>query len=229
MFYPSPNNPKTVYLSHPLNINQPVYGGAKGTMEISSLKAIGRGDSCHTFRVAFENHAGTHVDAPAHFFENAPAVVDYPAGFWIFENPQVLEFSVRPAQLLDVGVFEGKVRSSADLLILKTGFQSFRGKEEYACRNPGIAASVGFWLREHFPDLRAVGFDFISLSSYQNRPEGRLAHKAFLDPRGQGHPVVIIEDMDLQKDLSGIQRVIVAPLLVDGIDSAPCTVLGISK
>ena len=229
MSFPNPNKTAAVYLSHPMSTDQPVYGGGKGTLEITPLKAIRLGDSCHTFSVAFENHAGTHVDAPAHFFEQAPTIVDYPADSWIFEKPQVLSVPVRAAQLLDVALLEGKIKSTTDLLILKTGFQSFRTKEEYCCHNPGISSGVGLWLREHFPAVRAIGFDFISLSSYQNRPEGRLAHKAFLDPQGRGHPIIIIEDMDLEKDLTKVERVIVVPLLVQGIDSAPCTVIGFSS
>lgn len=195
-------------------------------MEISPVKAIRQGDSCHTFRIAFENHAGTHVDAPAHFFEDAPTVLDYSANFWIFDHPQTVTLSVTPAQLLEADLFEDKVKNTTDLLILKTGFQTFRGKNEYCCHNPGISASAGLRLRERFPSLRAIGFDFISLSSYQNRLEGRLAHKAFLDPKGKGHPILIIEDMDLAKNLDELKRVVVVPLLVEGIDSSPCTILG---
>jgi len=217
-------NKTAVYLSHPLSVGQPVYGG-RGGLEIASLKAIARGDSSHTFRVVLDNHASTHVDGPAHFFENAPAVADYPADFWIFKKPQVVEIAARPAQLLDAALFQ-EVKRDTDLLLIKTGFQSQRDQEAYSTQNPGVKADAGFWLREHCPDLRAIGFDFVSLSSYQNRPEGRLAHQAFLDPHGLGQPILIIEDMDLSADLNGLKQVVAAPLLVQGIDSAPCTVIG---
>jgi len=214
------------FLSHPFSNPLPVYGTADGKIGITPDKAIAKGDSSNTFVITFNNHSGTHVDGPAHFFENAPAVVDYPAEFWVFKYPQVIEIAAKPTQLLDASLFHGKVKSDTDLLIIKTGFQSWRGREEYSCQNPGINADVGFWLREHCPNVRAIGLDLVSLSSYQNRPEGRLAHKAFLDLNGRGKPIVIIEDMDLAKDLRGLKEVTVAPLLVQGIDSAPCTVIG---
>ena len=72
-----------------------------------------------------------------------------------------------------------------------------------------------------------VGFDFISLSPYQNKEEGRKAHRTFLDPDGENQPVLIIEDMDLEGDLSFMKQVWVAPWLIKGVDSAPCTVLGL--
>lgn len=219
-------NNTAVYLSHPLSVGQPAYGGSPGTLEIAPLKAVRLGDSSHTFRVVLDNHAGTHVDAPAHFFENAATTVDYPPDFWIFRNPQVIDIAAKPAQLLDVALIDGKIKNTTDLLIIRTGFQSRRGQADYGTHNPGIHADVGFWLREHFPLVRAIGLDLVSLSSYQNRPAGRVAHKAFLDPEGKGNPIVIIEDMDLAKDLNGLTKVVVAPLLVEGIDSAPCTIIG---
>jgi arylformamidase len=217
------------FFSHPFSNPLPVYGTPDGKIDVVAEKSIAKGDSSHTFLVTLNNHSGTHVDGPAHFFENASAVVDYPADFWIFEHPQVVEIKAEPAQLIDVKILEGKVQNATDLLIIKTGFQSRRGGDDYSCRNPGIAADVGFWLREQCPNVRAIGLDLVSLSSFQNRPAGRLAHKAFLDPKGQGHPVLIIEDMDLAKDLTGLHKVVVAPLLIKGIDSAPCTIIGFSK
>ena len=75
--------------------------------------------------------------------------------------------------------------------------------------------------------VQAIGMDWISVSSFENRELGRQAHRAFLNRDGEGHPVLIIEDMDLSADLNGLREVWVAPLLVEGIDSAPCTIIGI--
>jgi kynurenine formamidase len=65
--------------------------------------------------------------------------------------------------------------------------------------------------------------DLISVSSYCNRLEGRKAHYAFLNPE-EGEPILLIEDMKL--DIDGpIDKVIVAPLLIDKADGSPCTVI----
>jgi kynurenine formamidase len=66
----------------------------------------------------------------------------------------------------------------------------------------------------------------ISISSYTNREEGRKAHHAFLNPQ-EGEPILLIEDMKL--DIDGpFDKVIVAPLLIDKTDGAPCTVIAYS-
>jgi hypothetical protein len=61
----------------------------------------------------------------------------------------------------------------------------------------------------------------------ENRELGRQAHRAFLNPESDGYPILIIEDMDLSANLNGLKQVWVAPLLVEGIDSAPYTIIGI--
>ena len=38
---------------------------------------------------------------------------------------------------------------------------------------------------------------------------------------------MLIEHMDLSTDLQNLKEVWVAPLLIEGVDSAPCTVVGI--
>lgn len=89
-----------------------------------------------------------------------------------------------------------------------------------------IHADVGIGLRHLKSSIRAVGIDWISASSFIHRKEGRAAHRAFLNPEGEGDPVLLVEDMNLFADLTRMSRVLVAPLIVEGIDSAPCTVVG---
>ena len=68
-----------------------------------------------------------------------------------------------------------------DLLLIKTGFAIFRNsndpleREKYVSQGPGISPEIGNWLRK-FRNVRAIGFDFISLTSYQHREIGRRAH-----------------------------------------------------
>ena len=78
-------------------------------------------------------------------------------------------------------------------------------------------------LRSCFPELRVLGFDSISLSSFAHRKIGREAHKTFLDHH---RPILLLEDMDLcmVDNIITLKQVIVAPLRVDGADGAPCTV-----
>lgn len=194
-------------------------------MNINLVKAISKGDSSNVYSITIENHWGTHIDCPAHFFENGLRAADYSPETWFFQKPFVLPLKLAENSLAGPEDM-GKIPEGTDLLLIKSGFSCFRGTEKYTHNNPGLKPEVGIWLREAHPYVKAVGLDFISPSSYRNRALGRESHRAFLDPDGINAPILIIEDMDLSHDLRELREVWVAPLRVEGIDSAPCTVMG---
>lgn len=221
------NNSEIKYLSYKLGAKIPGYGDKEVSLEVFQEKALDKGDSCNTFRFSMKNHCGTHVDAPAHFFKNARNITDYAAKSWIFNSPCVVEIKADKNEVIKVDQLEGLVEKKHDILLLKTGFGEFRGDDIYSCSNPMVDPAVGEWLRAERPKIRAIGFDLISIGSFSNRENGRKAHKSFLDPQANGDPVLIIEDMDLSCDLSNLTMVLVAPILITQIDSAPCTVFGV--
>ena len=85
------------------------------------------------------------------------------------------------------------------------------------------------FLRETFPKLRCVGFDFISITSWKHRAEGRKSHKAFLSPAKGEKPILAIEDMSLKRASSKIDWLVVSPLLVENSNGAPVTVIANQK
>ena len=57
-------------LSHAIDIDTPSYGN-KDRIGIVSNTAIVNGDTANTSELHFtNNHIGTHIDVPKHFFEN---------------------------------------------------------------------------------------------------------------------------------------------------------------
>lgn len=213
------------FLSYRLTEDTPSYGG-NGRLEITKEKSFEQGASCETFKMSLPNHYGTHVDCPAHFFRKGMRVAEVKANFWFFRSPQVIPTRLASGEVMGIEAVKNRIKKGTDLLLLKSGWSKKRGQEEYARANPGIGASVGYFLRSRYPSVRAIGFDWISLSSYLDQEEGRKAHRAFLNPGGVGRPLMIIEDMDLSEVTPQLQEVFVFPLRVDGIDSAPCTVVG---
>jgi kynurenine formamidase len=69
-----------------------------------------------------------------------------------------------------------------------------------------------------------VGFDFISLTSWKFREEGKIAHQVLLDPNAEGFPICIIEDMSLNKINFKVRSIIVSPLFVKSTNGGPVTV-----
>lgn len=120
-----------------------------------------------------------------------------------------------------------RLEPATDLLLIRTGYERYRSEERYWQRNPGLSAELGLWLRREYPVVKMVGLDCISITSRIHREEGRSAHRAFLDPDGEGHPVLLIEDMALATAPGQLRQVIVAPLRVSEADGGPCTVMGL--
>ena len=216
------------YLSHYLSEKTPLYGNGKGIHFVKD-KEIEIGDSCNTSNLSFPNHSGTHIDFPYHFNPDGKTVNDFPASYWNFDRVELADLSgkVDDSQIIGPELFTGLGNKKTELLLIKTGYGAYRGTERYTLTPPGLSANLAPFLRRNFPQLRCIGMDLISVSSYSNRAEGRKAHHAFLNPR-EGAPILLIEDMNLNVD-GPFNTVIVAPLLIDNADGSPCTVLAYTK
>jgi kynurenine formamidase len=118
--------------------------------------------------------------------------------------------------------------SECDLLLLRTGYTRMRRADpaRYSTFAPGMSVEGAQYIAQNFPKLRALGLDTVSLACMQHLEEGLEAHRVLLG--GEGRRFLIIEDMNLDYDPSALQRVFALPLFIDGVDSAPCTVMGIT-
>ena len=211
------------YLSYYISNETPLYGNGKG-IHFSPDKEMIKGDSCNTMNLVFPNHSGTHIDFPYHFNPDGKTIDDYPAEFWQFNEVELIDLSgsVNDGQIIVPDIFPKPINCEADLILIKTGYSVFRKTDRYTITPPGLSADLAPYFRQKYPKLRCVGMDLISVSSYNNRSEGRKAHHAFLNPV-EGEPILLIEDMKLDVfDL--ISKVIVAPLRIEKADGVPVTV-----
>ncbi len=209
-----------IYLSHFLNDTTPLYGGASD-LEIVQIRDMTQGDTSNNSFLKMPNHAGTHLDYPRHFSAEGKHSQDYSADFWFFENPFVLNYQASENEIITLEKEINTIPSETDFLILNSGFQRFRGTEKFWKNNPGMSPESADLLRKKCPDLRIIGFDFISLTAYQNRPLGRVSHKKYLIQ----NDILIIEDMDLSQLPNAIQKLYCFPLLISKIDGTPITII----
>ncbi|MEK7376739.1 MAG: cyclase family protein, partial [Candidatus Margulisiibacteriota bacterium] len=177
---------------------------------------------CNTFTITLENHFGTHIDAPNHFYDRGRTISGYAINELVFNDPHVINLKKNEGELV-VPKDLGKLKK-CDVLLINTGFSKFRGSKKYVFKNPGISSEAADFIRKKYPGIKAVGIDTISISSYQNREDGRKAHRAFLDKKNyKNDPVLLIEDMNLSGSLKKIKKIYVSPLFIEKVDSAPCT------
>jgi arylformamidase len=209
-------------LSYPLTEETPLYGDTP-KVSFTPLKEMAKGHSCNTALVSFCNHSGTHIDAPLHFSKEGLSVTDFNIENYIFTKPFILHCPKSSAQMVtdqDVIPFQKQIEN-CDALLIKTGFSAHRENDTYRTHNPGISPSLAKYLMETFSNLKLVGIDCISVSSFQNREAGRETHRLFLD--NNKRPMILLEDLNLEA-VDIIETLYVIPLLLKGLDGAPATV-----
>jgi len=219
-------NNDIIFLSHPYTSDTPSYGN-RDMVKIASNSSISTGESANSSTWIFtNNHIGTHIDVPFHFNNLGKKVIDIPANDWLFQKVSLIDIPCEKALLIkeeDINIFQ--LPFDIEMLLIRTNYEKYRGTDKYWNDNPGLSPEVANYLRNTFPKLRCIGFDFISITSWKHRAIGRLSHKAFLAPEGDRKPIMAIEDISLRNITKSIDWLIVAPIIVEDGNGAPVTIL----
>lgn len=202
-------------LSHIIDNDSPVYGNKKDQISIVNSSCLSEGDSSNSLFINISNHIGTHIDFPKHFCQKGKTLNNYSDDFWLFNNIGFIESSFEQlASKLDF------LDCNIEILIVKTGFEKYRGTKKYIMEQPVVNPILANILRAKFKNLRVLGFDMLSISSYLDRQIGREAHKEFLCKNN----ILLLEDMKLDKLNSKPNKILIGPLLINEADGVPCFV-----
>lgn len=215
---------KSILLSHTLSSQTPAYAGGEG-IEIKKIKSMCDGDSCNQLHIAMSNHIGTHVDCPAHFVQDGKTITDYTPDDWIFNHCSLIDILCEPGQIINADAIAlSKPNYDCDLLIIRTGFESYRNEYRYWKKSPVFHKDLGDYFAGNFNNLAAIAFDCISLSSMTDRNMGREAHREIL-----GRDIRIIEDAKLSEITDTLQQVMAYPLILHKADGAQVTMVGVCE
>ena len=218
---------KYVLLSHVLRQDTPSYGN-RDKVIIRVNSSIKSGETANSScLILSNNHIGTHIDVPRHFSADGKRTIDYPIGDYVFDKCQIIDLPIMDACLIGPNDVRGlDIDKDVEIILIRTGFENLRGQDAYWNDNPGLAPELADYLRKNYPRLRCIGFDFISVTSWKYRQEGRLAHKAFLAPDNGDREIWAIEDMSLKDAPLKMEQVVVAPLMVEDGNGTAVTVIG---
>ncbi|GJH42333.1 cyclase family protein [Pasteurella canis] len=215
-------------LSYPLDVKDPGFPG-EPTLTYDICTSTAQGDVYNSAIIHLFNHFGTHFDAPKHFNPNGLAITELPLTYFIYEKPLLIDLPKSAGSLIepeDLAPYLMQIKQ-ADCLLIRTGLEQLRAKDpqQYAANGGAVSIQAAKYLIDHASNLKAIGFDFISLASPANPDHGVEAHQVMLGMYKENF-ICIIEDMKLsQLDSKTLKRVLAMPLLVKGIDSAQVTVL----
>ena len=152
-------------------------------------------------------HAGTHLDAPFHWFEDGAKIEEVPLARLIGPARVIdLRGGGQTIGATDLEAAAGAVASGERLLLL-TGWRGSVADEEY----PRLSREAAEWLVAREPAL--VGVDTPSVDG----PTSREAHDVLL-----GAGIALLESLANLERLVGRRFELVAlPLAVVGLDGAP--------
>jgi arylformamidase len=206
-------------------IKTPLFGTNPPNV-FKQIESVRKSDHCNSTLITFFSHNGTHMDAPRHFDEKGKKIVDHRIEDFIFEKPRLIEVPKEEdgaIGLSDLLEHKREIQSS-DLLLIRTGFGRKRGKKSYIKNNPWIDPDAAMFLRKQ-GNLKAIGIDAISISSFQHLEIGEETHRILLRrDLDLSKPKLIIEDLNLSVNLRGLKRVFATPFITERADGAPCTV-----
>jgi arylformamidase len=201
--------PNIYDISLPIASGGLVYPG-NPEIVITPQQEISKGAGANVSTLQFGSHTGTHVDAPKHFFDDAPGVDALPLD--VLMGPAI----VVAVNELVTSVGEEDLRrheiTGHTRVLIKTrnsGFIRQRDfKRDYTYLAPDGAAylvSLG---------VRLVGVDYLSVEQFHSGHH--RTHRTLLE-RG----VVIVEGLDLAVPAAGPYELCVLPLRLVGLDGAP--------
>lgn len=194
-------------VSLPLGAGVPGFPGDPPFL-LEPVRRLSAGDPCNLSRLTMGTHAGTHVDAPAHFLEGGAGVDALP-----------LEILVGKARVLDLPGLERIERrhlESADLrddirVLIKTRTGGRPG-DGGSC----LSADAATYLVQ--AGLKLVGFDELSIDG---RATDRFpAHRILL-----GAGVIVVEGLELAAVEPGDYDMTCLPLRLVGGDGSPARVV----
>ena len=215
-----------INLSYHLSEKTPFYKTLPAP-RLERLYDLAKGDACNSYYLTTSNHAGTHVDGPNHFNPTGRRIAEYELSELVFTRPDILNIQLDADELIvpEHLSSSSECRSDCDFLFVRSGFGKFRSNAEtYIEHNPGFSAAAANFVMERFKGLKALAVDFASIAATEHMEQGCEAHRIFLGcGQYRDRPVLLVEDVRIPDPFPPLRKVYLIPWLVDGIDSAPCT------
>jgi arylformamidase len=194
-------------ISLPLSNDLPVWPGDRPVVVTSSDPSV-RPMVSH---IALSCHAGTHVDAPAHFLHHGALTDQWPLD--ILVGPTWVAYLPGPgpitaSRLAAAGILAGPIR-----LLLRTDNSERRLRQAgFDPAYVAMTADAAEWLLGR--GIRLVGIDGPSVELYA--ASDFAVHHALL-----GAGVIIVENLHLAAIAPGAYRLICLPLSIVGVEGAP--------
>ena len=203
---------KLIDVSVPIDSTLATYPG-NTPFSLEAIKRIANGDSSNVSTIHISAHAGTHVDAPRHFFDAGGGVETLPLEM-LCGRARVVEVTTRGHITAD-DLADLDLRDDLRLL-LKTRNSRLWGTPEFDRTFIGVAESGARYLVDR--GIKVLGVDYLSVEPFKT--PGAPAHHVLLSAG-----TIVIEGLNLRDVAPGSYEMFCLPLAIVGADGAPARVI----
>ena len=198
-------------ISVPISPELTVWPGDPGIV-LEQYRAIANGNTSTDSRLACSVHSGTHVDAPAHFFENGATVEQLPLDVLIGKATvvEILNDDLITPEIMEAQVLPAETKR----LLFKTKNSALWSDPDHQF-NPdfvALSAESASWMADK--GIKLVGIDYLSIQPFKDAEP--LTHRILLEAG-----IIILEGLNLQGVNSGEYQLICLPLKLAGSEGAP--------
>jgi len=177
------------------------------------VASIERGDPATFASLQMSSHAGTHVDAPAHYLPGAATVDRLPLEVLVGPARVV---AIPDAQVIEAGHLHAADPQRGERLLLRTA-NSDRRVLQRPFRPGDVALDAGAARLLAGCGIALLGVDSLTVGRPQ---DGSETHRILLEAG-----IVLVEGLDLADAAPGACELICLPLRIAGGDGAPARVL----
>jgi arylformamidase len=203
---------KLIDVTVPLDARLPSYPN-NTPFSLEAIKRIARGDSSNVSTLHMSAHAGTHVDAPRHFFDSGAATEALSLDLLIGRTRVI---AVTPERTISAEDLPAAALSGASRVLIKTRNSDLWSSPDFHTDYLGVSESAARRLVES--GVKLVGVDYLSVEQF--RTPGAPAHHILL-----GAGVIVVEGLNLRDVEPGDYDMYCLPLRVVGSDGAPARVV----
>jgi arylformamidase len=187
----------------------PVYPGDPG-LEIERVQSRADGYPANVSRLVCSTHCGTHIDAPAHFFDGQPGADQVPletllGPCWVADATAVRD------RLDAAALAELDVPADATRVLFRTTNSALWNTRRFTEQFVAVTADAADVLAGR--GARLIGIDYLSIAPYDDPAP---THEALLRAG-----VTILEALDLRDVEPGWWTLTCLPLRLVGVDGAP--------
>ena len=180
------------------------------SVQIERVQDLGRGDSHSLSNLTLSSHAGTHVDAPAHFLKGAAAIDDMPLGVML-GPARVIEIadteSIKPEALS-----QHRLRRGERILFKTRNSALWHRTNDFSENFVYVTLEAAVYLVRR--GVSIVGVDYLSVGGFHQ--DCGEVHRTLL-----GAGIWLIEGLDLSAVEAGRYELVCLPLKIENGDGAP--------